>query len=272
MTTICVSTHDLRRACTAVVPHAHPKAESLRRVRFTIDRHNVTLTATDGWTSGLAIASVWESEHDIVPIPDTGVLVDLEPEQIRKILSVFKAPKDKADEPEARLQIEVGDNYVKISDVSGLPGIDGQSLELPRMETLESFADVAHTISRIRCLPYTELDTVHLSSRVIAAFSAAANTYSEPITITAHAESRSLSVAVGESFLGLLTPTHLSDEEKAKRETWADSWEIRLPAPDSTPRNATKTETASSVLKEGVGLLVEAGVTSISFSSKGGDE
>ena len=99
MTTIGVSTHDLRRACTAVIPHAHPKDELLHRIRITIDRHNITLTATDGWTAGLAIASVWESEHDLVPIPDDGVLVDLAPEQIKKILAVFKAPADKGDEP-----------------------------------------------------------------------------------------------------------------------------------------------------------------------------
>lgn len=243
MATVVVATHDLRRACTAVVKHAHPKAEQLCRVRVEIGTQNLTLTATDGWTSGLAIASVWESENDLVPLPPEGELVDLAPEQVRKILSVFKAPADKGDEPEAMLQIETGDNYVKIADVSGLPGIDGQALEMPRMETLESFPDVAHTISRIRSLPYTELDTVCLSPHMVAAFSAAANAYHEPIELTAHAETRSMSVIVGESFLGLLTPTLLSDEDKAKHAGWADSWEFRLPKPDALPRNAkTKTE------------------------------
>lgn len=257
MTTVCVSTHDLRRACTAVVPHAHPRLDTLRRVRLEIGKHNITLTATDGWTSGLAIASVWESEHDIIPIPPEGVLVDLAPDQVRKILSVFKAPADKTDEPEARLQIEVGDNYVKIADVSGLPGIDGQALELPRIETLESFSDVAHTISRIRSLPHTAQDTLHLTPRVVSAFTAAAQAYGAPIQLTAHAESRTLSVVIGESFLGLLTPHQVTDEERERANQWADSWDIRLPAPDSLPRNATKPESKPKLdLKSGTGLVL----------------
>ncbi|APE11041.1 hypothetical protein BO226_19400 [Rhodococcus sp. 2G] len=272
MTTICVSTHDLRRACTAVVPHANPKIEILDRVRFTIDPHNITLTATDGWTSGLAIVSIWETENDIIPIPEDGILVDLASEQIRKILSVFKAPADKGDEPEAILQIEVGDNYVKIADVSGLPGIDGQALELPRMDTYTGFADVAHTISRIRCMPETALTTVNMSPKIVSAFTAAAKAYNETIQITAHSESRTLTVVIGESFLGLLTPVQLTDEERARHLQWADAWDVRLPAADSLPRNATKDTTITSVLKEGAGLLVEAGVTSISFSAKDGDQ
>lgn len=270
MTNICVATHDFRRACTAVVKHANPKVETLNRVRAQIDRHNFHLTATDGWTSGLAIVSVWESENDLVPIPADGVVVDLAPDQIRKILSVFKAPADKSEEPEAIIEIEIGDNYVKIADVSGLPGIDGQALELPRMETLDSYPDVAHTISRIRNLPYTELDTVHLSPHVISAFVAAANAYSEPISITAHASTRSLSVVIGESFLGTLTPTLLSDEDKAKRADWADSWQIRLPAPDSVPSNATKPETNQ--IKAAAEQLAKAGVVEITFGGKGSDQ
>lgn len=267
MTTICVSTHDLRRACTAVVPHAHPKAEQLRRVRVEIDEQNLTLTATDGWTSGLAIASVWETVDD--PAGPDGELVDLAPDQVRKILSVFKAPADKNDEPEAMLQIETGDNYIKIADVSGLPGIDGQALELPRMETLDSFPDVAHTISRIRSLPHGELDTVNLTPHVVAAFTAA-KAYGEPIQITAHDESRSLSVVIGESFLGILTPAQLSDEDRARREQWADSWDIRLPASDSTPRNATKNET--NPIKAAAAQLAAAGVVEIRHAGKDTDQ
>ncbi|WP_418345240.1 hypothetical protein [Rhodococcus pyridinivorans] len=263
MTTICVSTHDLRRACTAVVPHAHPKAEQLRRVRVEIGEQNLTLTATDGWTSGLAIASVWETVDD--PVGPDGELVDLAPDQVRKILSVFKAPADKNDEPEAMLQIETGDNYIKIADVSGLPGIDGQALELPRMETLDSFTDVAHTISRIRSLPHGDLDTINLTPHVVSAFSAAAKVYGEPIQITAHDESRSLSVVIGESFLGILTPAHLSDEDRARREQWADSWDIRLPAADSLPRNATKDEAKGEPnrIKAAAEQLAAAGVVEI---------
>lgn len=268
VTTICVATHDFRRACTAVIKHAYPKEHAvLNRVRMAIDKHNITLTASDGWTSGLAIASVWESENDLVPIPSEGVLVDLAPDQIRKILAVFRAPKDKSEEPEAIIEIEVGDNYVKIADVSGLPGIDGQALELPRMDTVESFPDVAHTISRIRHLPHAGRDTIHLSPLVISAFSAAANAYGEPISITGHAESRMLSVVVGESFLGALIPTMLSDEDKAKRELWDDSWEIRLPAPDSVPRNATKPETNQ--IKAAAEQLAKAGVVEFTFGGKG---
>lgn len=259
MTTIGVSTHDLRRACRAVVKHTNPKSEHLDRVRFCIDPHNVTVTATDGWTSGLAIASVWESQNDIVPIPAGGEIVDLEPEQIRKILEVFKAPADKNEEPEAMLQIQVGDNYILITDVSGLPGINGESLKLPRMETSESFPDVAHTISRIRSLPHTSVPTFAISPHVVVAFCAAANAYKEHIEITAHAESRTLSVVVGESFLGLITPTLLTGEDKAKREQWSDSWEIRLPAPDSTPRNATRSD-ADTELAAAAAELVKSGV------------
>jgi len=236
MTTVVVGTHDLRRALTAVRPHheKHPDLETFRRVRLEIDEHNVTVVATDRVSVGLAIVSIWQSEDSIEP----DAVLDLTPEQVDKILHIFKAPKDKGDEPTAILRLEIGDNYWKLTDVSGLPGIDGQSLEQPRTATHSGFPDIPLLVSRHRSGALNPIEQFATNGDRLAAFRIAGVVYDEPVLIEARTGTSALAITVGESFLGALMPTTLNDEAQAKHNEWKTAWRHRLPDPESKPRNA----------------------------------
>ncbi len=207
MTTVVVGTHDLRRALTAVRPHheKHPDLETFRRVRLEIDAHNVTVVATDRVSVGLAIVSIWQPEDSINP----DAVLDLTPEQVDKILHIFKAPKDKNDEPSAILRLEIGDNYWKLTDVSGLPGIDGQSLEQPpRAATDTGYPpDIPLLISRNRSGDVKWIEQFATNGDRLAAFRIAGVVYDEPVLIEARTGTSALSITVGESFLGASCPS-----------------------------------------------------------------
>ncbi|WP_157124795.1 hypothetical protein, partial [Nocardia pseudovaccinii] len=66
MTTVTVGTTDFRHALNAVRVHACTDSEipPIHRIRLAIDQHNIVVTATDMFTAGLAIASVWESTDE----------------------------------------------------------------------------------------------------------------------------------------------------------------------------------------------------------------
>ena len=238
MTAVVVSTHDLRAALTAVKPHvtAHKDIEKFRRVRLEISSENITVGAMDGYSAGLALVSIWEDEDR------DECILDLTPEQVDKILHIFKAPKDKGDEPSAILRIEVGDNYVEITDVSGLPGIDGQSLRQNRSATDPSYPDIPNLISRSRSGELKWLEQFAVNGDRLAAFRVAGVVYSEPVVIEARTGTRALSVTVGESFLGLLSPVPLDEDAQVRLKEWNEAWTHRLPDPESTPRNATAAE------------------------------
>src|SRR5690606_22322212 len=63
-----------------------------------------------------------------------------------------------------------------------------------------------------------------------ARFKAAATAYGEALEIEAHTGSRALLVRCGESFLGLMMPRAIDDEERARLTEYADGWTRRLPA------------------------------------------
>ena len=244
MTTVVVGTHDLRRALTAVRPHheKHPDFETFRRVRLEIDEHHVTVVATDRVSVGLAIVSIWQSEDSINP----DAVLDLTPEQVDKILHIFKAPKDKNDEPSAILRLEIGDNYWKLTDVSGLPGIDGQSLEQPRAATDTGYPDIPLLISRGRSGDLKWIEQFATNGERLAAFRIAGVVYDEPVLIEARTKTSALSITVGESFLGALMPVTLDDDAQAKHRVWNAGWVHRLPAPDAKPRNLAAPDEAKS--------------------------
>lgn len=225
MTSIVVGTKDLRQALAAVAPHAHQKREDLARVRLGIDPEHVTVTATGGNAYALAIASVWE----VNDATDTDT-VDIGREQVAKILSVFKTPKKKSGDPEPQLQIEVGDNYVTVSDVSGIPGIDGESLVLPRLTTAEQYPDIARLIARARARASRSVSGIYVSAAYLADFRPAARVYDHPLLLEARENFTSLLVTCGESFLGLLPTIPIGKDASADIAAWSSGWDARLPA------------------------------------------
>lgn len=240
MTTVVVGTHDLRAALTAVRPHheKNPDFETFRRIRLEIDDANITAAATDRISAGLAIVSVWETEDSLGA---DHTILDLTPEQVEKILQIFKAPKDKGDEPSAILRLVVGDNFFTLTDVSGLPGIDGQSLSQPRTATDESFPDIPLLISRSRHGDLKWLEQFATAGDRLAKFRIAGVVYDQPVVIEARTGTSALSIMCGESFLGVLMPIDIGEDRTVEMKEWNEAWTRRLPDPASTPRNAQTT-------------------------------
>jgi len=240
VTTVVVGTHDLRAALTAVRPHAEKNAdfETFRRVRLEINGENVSVVATDRVSAGLAIVSVWETEDSLAE----EAILDLTPEQVDKILQIFKAPKDKGDEPSAILRLEVGDNFFTLTDVSGLPGIDGQSMTQPRTATDDAFPDVPHLVARSRAGELRWVEQFAANGDRLAAFRIAGVVYQQPVVIEARTTTRALSITVGESFLGVLMPITIGEDRDVEMKEWNAAWSRRLPDPTQPPRGAIKPE------------------------------
>ena len=240
MTTVVVGTHDLRAALTAVVPHAekNPDFETFRRVRLEIGPENITVAATDRISAGLAIVSVWETEDST----SSDTILDITPEQVDKILRIFKAPKDKGDEPSAILRLEVGDNYFTVTDVSGLPGIDGQSMTQPRTATDDSYPDIPHLISRSRHGELRWVEQFAANGDRLSAFRIAGAVYQQPVVIEARTTTQALSITVGESFVGVLMPVVIGEDRDVEMKEWNEAWHRRLPDPTLPPRGATKVD------------------------------
>ncbi|QCQ91753.1 hypothetical protein [Rhodococcus sp. SGAir0479] len=162
--------------------------------------------------------------------------VDIGRDQVAKILSVFKARKKKADEPEAQVQIEIGDNYVTVSDVSGIPGIDGESLVLPRLTSAENYPDIARLIARARSREPRPVSGIYVSAGYLADFRPAARVYGQPLFLESRASIDQLLVSCGESFLGLLPTVPVGKNASADLAAWSDGWDARLPHPSAEPR------------------------------------
>lgn len=235
--TIKVGTGDFRQALTAVRVHACADAEvpTIHRIRLAIDRENLTVTATDMYTAGLAIVSIWDG-----PGPDETVTVDLLPDDVAKLLTIHKGGKDKADEPELMLRLDITGDRVTVTDCSGL--VDGRALTIPRLPTDGGpLCTIPGLILKQHTSPVTETDVI-VSGDAIARFRSAAATYGDPLAVEGHSGVRALLVRCGESFLGLLMPSTLGETEVGRMRDWSEGWDRRLPAV-AAAAHAQQTET-----------------------------
>ncbi|MGY1945306.1 DNA translocase FtsK [Nocardia asiatica] len=227
MTTVTVGTADFRHALTAVKVHASADDEvpAVHRLRLAVDPENVTVTATDHFTAALAIVSVWKDATDHDPTPCT---VDLLPDDIDKVLSIFKAGKEKGDQPEFLLRLHVTREHLTVTDCSGL--IDGRAFKIPRLPTDGgSLCGVPGWIASQHDSAATMLSDMVVGGEFVARFKAAASAYGHPLEIEARSAMRALLIRCGESFLGLMTPRTLDESDRGRLRDWADSWDRRLP-------------------------------------------
>ncbi|MEU7631733.1 DNA translocase FtsK [Nocardia sp. NPDC049220] len=227
MTTVNVGTADFRRALNAVRVHASTDSQvpPLHRIRLAIDRQNIVVTATDTFTAGMAIASVWNSSDGPGHYPCT---VDIALSDIKNILQIFTAGKEKSDTPEFELRLDITDNRITITDCSGL--IDGHALTVPRMPTDGgTLCTIPGLIARQRDSDATLLTDMSVGGEVMARFSAASNAYGHALDIEAHSASRALLIRCGEDFLGLMMPRQLLDQDRDERREWSAGWDRRLP-------------------------------------------
>lgn len=222
MTAFTVGLADVTAALTSVVAHADPDPDHtvLHRVHLALDPVNVTVTATNRYTAGLAIVSV-EEHHD-------GTLdgVDLTPGDVKKVLALFKPGRQAVDE---MLRIDVTTGHVTFTDVSGL--FPGQSLTLVRTADAENYPDVAQVVSAALSRPSRAArDQIVAAGSLLRLFTVAARSYAAPLSIEPTGKS-ALLIACGESFLGLLMPMVLDAEATAEMGRWRRAWRDRLPEP-----------------------------------------
>lgn len=237
MTTLVVGTADLRQALTAVRPHACTDSEipDLKRIRLTLGRENLAVTATDRFTAALAIVSTWDTDID----PDDGEsgLVELLLEDVAKLLTVFKAPaKDGGEDgPQYMLRLEVGEADVTVTDCSGFD-IVGRKFRMPRLETADALDTVPVLVDRAhhgKLILLDDASELVVSGDNVARFRVASHAYLESLTIETRSAGRGTTpmilIRCGESFLGLMMPRRLLDEDLVRAQEWAAGWTARLP-------------------------------------------
>ncbi len=226
MRSVTVGTTDFRAALQAVRVHVctDPDLPAITRIRLSVDPVNVTVTATDRFTLGLAIVSVQEQ-----PTGNDAYDVDLIPDDVAKILSIFKGGKEPGDSPEFLLRLDVTEQSVTVTDCSGL--IDGRALKIPRLPTSEQgLSEVPMLLAKAHFADMVLLDGgAFYGGEKLARFKVAAVQYGEPLILEAHEGTRAVMVRCGESFLGMIMPIALTEEGIFQAKEWSNAWDTRLP-------------------------------------------
>lgn len=235
-TEFIVGTADLRQALEAIKPHVGKPTGSpeLARVRFIVGRENVVLIATDRFTAGLAIVSIWE------PGPRDGErseVAEILISDVAKILTIHNvAGRESSDQPDYRLRIVISDEHFVVTDVSGL--IEGRSLRVPRLATEDALSAVPMLIEHAhggQLALLEDITDLTVNGDHLARFKAAASAYNSSITMETrryeHRKHERLSVLVrcGGSFLGLMVPRPVLDEARVEAKQHAEDWNERLP-------------------------------------------
>ncbi len=224
---ITVGTSDMRAALASALVHASqdPELPDLMRVRVAPDAVNVAVTATDRYTLALALASHVNDGK----IGDDAEPFDLLPNDVAKILSIFKAGKESGgDDPQYWLRLDVTADHVTITDASGL--IDGRSFKVPRLkhQTDDTLAGLPKLVARAHDSEPALLEDMAVNGNLLARFQTAAKAYHESLIIESHVGTHALLIRCGESFLGLLMPVIETPEKLVERKEWADGWSRRL--------------------------------------------
>lgn len=253
-TTLTVETGDLRRALQAVAGHASRFTDDavLRRVRLTFDRLHVTVTATNRYSAGLSIVSVWDDAQ----IDDEHAVADLTPSDVGQILAVFTGQAGTKGEVGDTVRLELDLEHLILTDTGGL--FEGKSLTLPRLPLHDYFPNVARLIRvALDHEPAAGDDAVlapvWTNPRLLSLFKAAGGAWGLPLILEPTGQGRAIVVRCGEDFLGLLMPVRPDDDEQARAEAWRSAWLTRLAEPESDDPD---TDRARSWLAEGHGVIV----------------
>ncbi|MEU0871627.1 hypothetical protein [Nocardia brasiliensis] len=223
-TAITVGTADLRQALTAVRVHATTDKElaEYHRLRLVFGPENVVVTATDRFTAALALVSMWDSDAD------EDLVVELLPDDVAKILGIFKVGgKELGETPEYMVRFDIDEQHVTLTDCSGM--IDGRALRVPRLATQDALDAVPGLLHRAHAGQQALLVDMTVSGDNLARFKVAGTAYGESVVIEARGEGRNLLIRCGESFLGLMSPRRLTEDNLAKAREWAAAWDRRLP-------------------------------------------
>lgn len=224
MTSLTLGTDDLRRALQSVAVHASTEKDdpTLHRIRCSMDDENLTITATNRYTEGMAIASI-EKNHD-------GELADfdLSPTDVKEILALFKGRKPGEEDVGDTLRIDVDVEHFTITDTGGL--FEGKSLTLPRQPQSATFPPIPMVIARTLGRRPSKDARLAANGVLMALFATAARVYGRTLTLEPTGKSSTLVIGCGESFLGLLMPIRIEPETAAELDDWREAWSRRLPA------------------------------------------
>lgn len=234
MTSIIVGTNDFRAALCSVLVHAgtDPELPDIMRVRLDLGRVNVTVTASDRFTAGMAIVSVLD---ELEPPGERDLAVDLLPSDVSKLLAFHKGGKDAGDDgPQWQLRLDVEHDVITVTDCSGM--IDGRAVRLPRLPVRADGADsdsspitaVVNLIVAAHRSDPVLLEDFVFNGVYLGRFVTAYKSYAHPLVFEARLSTKALLIRCGESFLGLAMPMRELEESIAERKQWAESWSDRL--------------------------------------------
>ncbi|SCX61310.1 Ftsk gamma domain-containing protein, partial [Klenkia marina] len=221
----------------AVAPHASRDKDdsTLHRIRCVLDDRNLTVTASNRWTAGLAIVSVWE-------IPDGEIgSFDLSPTDCSELLVLFKGAKSDDEDNGDTLELEVG-TEVSITDTGGL--FNGKQLKLPRLPHGTSFPPLVELFATGANALGTSNTRWCVDGKLLALFAKASTAYGKSLSLTpCRLPAPSSMVTCGDSFLGLIMPI-VSEDLDGQINSWMVDWLHRLPEPDpDRPARMVRVET-----------------------------
>jgi hypothetical protein len=227
-TEITVSTDDLRNALRAVVPHVGPAAdvEILQRVRLHIRDGNIMVVATNRYTVGLALVSIWSPPEEQ---PDGEVIVDVTPRQVTELLTMFKAPKKADDDTgDDDLRLRITDRFLVVTDVAGF--FPGKEVTWPRVANEEGYPDLPTMVGQLLATAGSaSASTMHTNGVLMSLFGPAAKVYDSHVTIEPTSEMHgALFISIGESFLGALMPIKVGDDKIQEMAEHRRGWDARL--------------------------------------------
>jgi len=223
VTQFTVDVVDLRQGIAAVLPHVSTDKheDRLRRLRLTPFGQNLEITATDRYTVGLAIVSMWDADED-------ATVIDLAPSDVKKIVTVFTPPP--AGE-QAHIEFRTTDTELVITDRGGL-GIDGESLTLPRLTPADKFPNLRSIFAGRLGGSREVFADAWFNAETLGRFRAAAKAYGSPLIFTRLPDpSTAFIVRCGESFLGMTTQVRADEDMRAEANRWVEDWDRRLPPP-----------------------------------------
>jgi hypothetical protein len=248
LASVDVQTADLYAALKAVRAHvgSDDHLPILQGVHLTIHPdQNVYVVATDRYTAGLAVVSVW-ADH-----LGTGELVevDLGKQDVSDVMHLFKPAK--GANPENCLRLDISKTEIVVTEVAGMIQMDAdKQLRLPREQLTEEYPAVRKLIAGglLRAVLMrqaaedsgqasdTALEEIFANAAMIGRFDAAASAYGERLVLQRTAEARTaLLVSCSESFIGMLMPITPDDRALAELRDWQRGWLTRLPQPDEEP-------------------------------------
>ena len=142
-----VNTSSLRVALRAVLPHVSTDEEGslvLTSARVIANEGGVEVVATDRFTAAAATVDC--------PSPEN-LTFDLSVDQIKKVLAMFRPPKDLIESAELDIELTDDGKSVVITDVCGM--FPGDSMTLSGISAEDGFPDVRRAMASMMGSPLT---------------------------------------------------------------------------------------------------------------------